>query len=66
MLKKTIDYINDNTKSVAVFCTIVSVIASIFFLYYFDKVDWIFSVFYIIPMGVYYGIINSNHKTRKS
>lgn len=66
MLKKTIDYINDNTKSIAIFCTIASVIASIFFLYYFDKMSWIFSLFYVIPMAVYYGIMNSNYKTRKS
>lgn len=66
MLKKTINYINNNTKSIAVFCTIMSVIASAFFLYYLDKTDWFISLFYVIPACVYYGIMNSNHKTRKS
>lgn len=66
MLEKTIDYINNNTKRIAIFCTIASVFASIFFLYYFDKMSWIFSLFYMIPMAVCHGIMNSNHKTRKS
>lgn len=60
-----LDYINNHTKNVAVFCAGASLVASFFFLYYLDKTNQIFNVIYIVPACVYHGIINSNYKTRK-
>lgn len=65
-LQKANRYVNDNTKEVAVFCTAASVVASIFFLYYLDRMGWLIGVIYLISLFVYHGILNSNYKTRKN
>jgi len=64
-MKKILDYIDSNTKNIAIFCAGAALFASFFFLYYFNKFDWALNVIYLIPACVYYGIINSNYKTRK-